>query len=125
MRWSSKPSMSAARSSTGRSARNVRCALGATSSSGSQLERSPAAARRLAAETSPDSAPGLAARRAKRLAAIIDHESAVAAGERLFDEESVARLRMVAWYDPLPDLDAGIHAFAASGTPQPTPAGDR
>jgi hypothetical protein len=34
----------------------VRAELGATSSSGSQLERSPAAARRLAAETSPDSA---------------------------------------------------------------------
>ena len=66
MRWSSNPSMSAARSSTGRSVRNVTCALGATSSSGSQLERSPAAARRLASET--PLASGLAARRARIVA---------------------------------------------------------
>ena len=60
----------------------------------------------------------------RRLGAIIDHESAVAAGERLFDDESVARLRMVAWFDPLPALHAGIHPFPAGGTPQPTSAGE-
>ena len=58
----------------------------------------------------------------RRLEAIINHESAVAAGERLFEDESVARLRMVAWFDPLPALHAGIHPFPAGGTGQPTSA---
>jgi hypothetical protein len=60
----------------------------------------------------------------RRLEAIIDHESAVAAGERLFEDEGVARVRLVAWFDPLPALHAGIHPFPTTGTPQPTSAGE-
>ena len=58
----------------------------------------------------------------RRLGAIIDHESAVAAGERLFEDESAARLRMVAWFDPLPALHAGIHPFPVGATPPSAPA---
>ena len=60
----------------------------------------------------------------RRLAAIIDHESVVAGAERLFEDESVARLRMVAWFDPLPALHAGIHPFPVGATGQPTSAGE-